>query len=98
MDHEYCKQHPRPMPAPVMAAIRVRREPKMGDLGVTLRASPRVARAAASLLLITRIDCGDHNKTPGDPCRFRRRAAPRDEAAPLDFIPMMDYIHIIPPS
>jgi len=24
MDHEYCKQHPRPMPAPVMAAIRVR--------------------------------------------------------------------------
>ena len=36
MDHEYCKQHPRPMPAPVMAAIRVRREPKMGDLSVSL--------------------------------------------------------------
>jgi hypothetical protein len=24
MSHEYCKQHPRPMPRPVMAAIRVR--------------------------------------------------------------------------
>ena len=36
MDHEYCKQHPRPMPAPVMAAIRVRREPKMGDLSQSL--------------------------------------------------------------
>jgi len=24
MSHEYCKQHPRPMPSPVMAAIRVR--------------------------------------------------------------------------
>ncbi len=34
MDHEYCKQHPRPMHTPVMAAIRVRREPKMGDLSV----------------------------------------------------------------
>src|SRR5215469_8162419 len=25
MSHEYCKQHSRPMPRPVMAAIRVRR-------------------------------------------------------------------------
>jgi len=24
MSHEYCKQYPRPMPRPVMAAIRVR--------------------------------------------------------------------------
>jgi len=24
MSHEYCKQHPRPMSSPVMAAIRVR--------------------------------------------------------------------------
>ena len=24
MSHEHCKQHPRPMPSPVMAAIRVR--------------------------------------------------------------------------
>jgi len=24
MDHEYCKQHPRPMPALAMATIRVR--------------------------------------------------------------------------
>ena len=45
MDHEYCKQHPRPMPAPVMAAIRVRREPKMGDLRASLRTSPRLASA-----------------------------------------------------
>jgi len=32
MDHEYSKLHPRPMPARVMAAIPVRREPKMADL------------------------------------------------------------------
>jgi len=24
MSHEHCKQHPRPTPSPVMAAIRVR--------------------------------------------------------------------------
>jgi len=45
MDHEYCKQHPRPMPAPVMAAIPFRREPKMADLSVTLSASAHLASA-----------------------------------------------------
>jgi hypothetical protein len=45
MDHEYCKQHPRPMPAPVMAAIRVRREPKMADLSVSLSRSAPEASA-----------------------------------------------------
>jgi hypothetical protein len=37
MDHEYSKLHSRPkssqvLPAPVMAIIPVRREPKMNDL------------------------------------------------------------------
>ena len=50
MDHEYCKQHPRPMPAPVMAAIRVRREPKMADLSVTLSGSALQASAEKSRL------------------------------------------------
>jgi hypothetical protein len=36
MDHEYSKLHPRPMPAPVMAAISVRREPEMADLSRSL--------------------------------------------------------------
>ena len=45
MDHEYCKQHPRPMPAPVMAAIRVRREPKMADLSVSLSSFAHQASA-----------------------------------------------------
>jgi hypothetical protein len=48
MDHEYCKQHPRPMLTPVMAAIRVRREPKMGDLEVSL--STRGHEASADYL------------------------------------------------
>ena len=48
MDHEYCKQHPRPMPAPVMAAIRVRREPKMGDLEISL--STRAGEARVEIL------------------------------------------------
>jgi len=51
MDHEYCKQHPRPMPAPVMAAIRVRREPKMGDLRESLRAFIDLTRAEKSRLI-----------------------------------------------
>jgi hypothetical protein len=50
MDHEYCKQHPRPMPAPAMAAIRVRREPKMGDLSVSLSACAHEASADYSQL------------------------------------------------
>ena len=50
MDHEYCKQHPRPMPAPVMAAIRVRREPKMGDLEVSLSTFADEARADFSAM------------------------------------------------
>ncbi len=45
MDHEYCKQHPRPMPAPVMAAIPVRREPKMADLSITLSGPAHQASA-----------------------------------------------------
>jgi hypothetical protein len=48
MDHEYCKQHPRPMLTPVMAAIRVRREPKMSDLSVIL--STRGHEASADYL------------------------------------------------
>ena len=55
MDHEYSKLHPRPMPTPVMAAIPVRREPKMADLGASLRASGDEARVAETPLLITRI-------------------------------------------
>ena len=50
MDHEYCKQHPRPMPAPAMAAIRVRREPKMGDLEVSLSTPAHEASAEFSAL------------------------------------------------
>ncbi len=50
MDHEYCKQHPRPMPAPVMAAIRVRREPKIADLEVSLSAPAHVASADFSAM------------------------------------------------
>ena len=44
MDHEYCKQHPRPMPAPVMAAIRVRREPETADLEASLSGQVALAR------------------------------------------------------
>ena len=51
MDHEYCKQHPRPMPAPVMAAIPVRREPKMADLLVSLPTSASEASAEKLPLL-----------------------------------------------
>ena len=58
MDHEYCKQHPRPMPAPVMAAIRVRREPKMADLSVSLSASAPEARAEKMRLLTAGITSG----------------------------------------
>jgi hypothetical protein len=41
MDHEYSKLHPRPkssrvLPAPVMAAIPVQREPKTADLSRSL--------------------------------------------------------------
>jgi len=50
MDHEYCKQHPRPMPTPVMAAIRVRREPKMADLEVSLSTPAHEASADYSQL------------------------------------------------
>ncbi len=52
MDHEYCKQHSRPMPAPVMATIRVRREPKMDDLRESLRAYARLASVKKSRLII----------------------------------------------
>ncbi len=45
MDHEYSKLHPRPMPAPVMAAIPVRREPKMADLSRSLSAFAHGASA-----------------------------------------------------
>ena len=56
MDHEYCKQHPRPMPAPVMAAIRVRREPKMADLEVSLSTPACEARAE----ILGAVNCGDN--------------------------------------
>ena len=66
MDHEYCKQHPRPMPAPVMAAIRVRREPKMGDLRESLPASAHEARAEK----IATVNFGDN----GRPITMKRTA------------------------
>jgi hypothetical protein len=50
MDHEYSKLHPRPMPAPVMAAIPVRREPEMADLSITLSSSALEASADFSAL------------------------------------------------
>jgi hypothetical protein len=58
MDHEYCKQHPRPMPAPAMAAIRVRREPKMGDLRESVRRRVRVARVEKMRVLTAGINYG----------------------------------------
>jgi len=44
------------MPAPVMAAIRVRREPKMGDLSASLSASAPEARAEKYAV----VNCGDN--------------------------------------
>ena len=58
MDHEYCKQHPRPMPAPVMAAIRVQREPKMADLSISLGIYAYEASERKSPVLIARISSG----------------------------------------
>jgi hypothetical protein len=56
MDHEYCKQHSRPMSAPAMAAIPVRREPSLSDLTVSLRAMPRLTSALFARLIIVGIN------------------------------------------
>ena len=73
MDHEYCKQHPRPMPTPVMAAIRVRREPKMADLEVSLSTSTHEASAEKLRVLTAGINYGERNETrsPCGPARKR---------------------------
>jgi hypothetical protein len=45
MDHEYCKQHPRPMPALAMAVTCFQREPNTGDLSRTVLRFPFEASA-----------------------------------------------------
>ncbi len=73
MDHEYCKQHPRPMPAPAMAAIRVRREPKMGDLSVILSTCGHEASAEIPRLLTAGINFGMRPERRGRYGQARKR-------------------------
>ena len=73
MDHEYCKQHPRPMPAPVMAAIRVRREPKMGDLSLSLSTCVHEASTEKVPLLTAGINYGARPERRGRCGQARKR-------------------------
>ena len=57
MDHEYCKQHPRSMPAPAMAAIGVQREPKIDNLRARVRGYGSGASTKSGRLITLGINC-----------------------------------------
>ncbi len=57
MSHEYCKQHPRPMSSPVMAAIRVRQSRRWATCGKRT-ADMQQGKAEELLLIILRMKYG----------------------------------------
>ena len=69
MSHEYCKQHPRPMSSPVMAAIRVRQSRRWATCGEAT-ADIGKARPEESLWIIPRIKMVDRGLLSPQNCTF----------------------------